>query len=115
MDKNYRICKTCGTQYKACLTPNPGVFRWRDVACSPECAMKYLERVEASRGVKPVQQEAVPAVEHEVATAVETHATEAEPSVPEEGTVAVVAVSACCDYDDDEFEDELDDECEDEE
>jgi len=43
-------CKTCGKLYEACRTPNPhGVFRWRDVACSVECAEKYLAAIEKSR------------------------------------------------------------------
>lgn len=33
----------CGKSYEACRTPNPnGVFRWREVACSYECAQQYI-------------------------------------------------------------------------
>lgn len=50
MAKAIRVCKTCGKKYEACRTPNPtGVFRWRDVACSIECAQKYLAAIEESR------------------------------------------------------------------
>lgn len=44
------ICKVCGKQYEACQTPNPGIFRWRDVGCSIECAEKYIHDVMAARG-----------------------------------------------------------------
>lgn len=44
------ICKVCGKQYEACQTPNPGVFRWRDVGCSIECAEKYIRDVMIARG-----------------------------------------------------------------
>lgn len=49
MPKEMRICKTCGKEYEACRTPNRGVFRWRDIACSYECALKYIEKVENAR------------------------------------------------------------------
>lgn len=45
-----KICKECGASYEACRTPTPkGLFRWRDVACSPECAMSYMNRVMEAR------------------------------------------------------------------
>lgn len=50
MPKVMKICKTCGKEYEACHTPNPGIFRWRDVACSPECAQKYIYEVMVARG-----------------------------------------------------------------
>ena len=50
MAKVMKICKACGKEYEACHTPNPGVFRWRDVACSPECAEKYIHDVMVARG-----------------------------------------------------------------
>lgn len=48
-----KICRVCGKSYEACHTQRPdnGVFRWQDVACSPECGSIYLARIEASRGV----------------------------------------------------------------
>lgn len=50
MPKVTRICKACGKEYEACRTPNWGVFRWRDVACSIECAEKYFHDVMVARG-----------------------------------------------------------------
>lgn len=51
MPKATRICKVCGKEYEYCHTQRrvPGVFRWVDVACSPECGSIYLERIRASR------------------------------------------------------------------
>lgn len=72
MPKEMRICKTCGKEYEACHTPNRGVFRWRDIACSYECALKYIEAVEKARGNA---EEAQPAAEEPVV---------AEPIVTEE-------------------------------
>ena len=47
-----RTCRVCGKEYDGCCTPNPtGVFRWRDVACSPECGAIYLDRINQSRGI----------------------------------------------------------------
>lgn len=66
MAKTMLICKACGKEYEACRTPNPGIFRWRDVACSEECARKYIYEVQLARGeiteepaVTPVQEESV--------------------------------------------------------
>lgn len=50
MPKVTKICKTCGKEYEACHTPNPGIMRWRDVACSPECASAYFRAVAIARG-----------------------------------------------------------------
>lgn len=46
-----RICKVCGNEYDYCRSFNPSadIFRWNDVACSPEHAAIYFARVEASR------------------------------------------------------------------
>ena len=46
-------CRVCGKMYKACRAANvpDGVFRWQDVACSPECGSVYLQRVMESRGL----------------------------------------------------------------
>lgn len=49
MPRVKRICKQCGKTYEACRTAIPGAFNWRDVACSKECAMIYMERIEESR------------------------------------------------------------------
>lgn len=46
-----RICKVCGCEYEYCHTARrvAGVFRWQDVACSPEHGNEYLARIIASR------------------------------------------------------------------
>ena len=51
MAKATKICRVCGKTYEACRTAKniPGVFRWQDVACSPECGSIYLAKIEASR------------------------------------------------------------------
>lgn len=50
MPRVTKVCKACGKVYEACRTPNPGVFRWRDIACSIECAEKYIHDVMVARG-----------------------------------------------------------------
>lgn len=44
-------CRVCGKEYKACRTVSnvAGIFRWQEVACSPECGSIYLAKIEASR------------------------------------------------------------------
>ena len=44
-------CKVCGCEYEYCHTVRriAGVFRWQDVACSPDHGSVYLARIEASR------------------------------------------------------------------
>lgn len=48
-------CRVCGKLYEACHTArtNAGVFRWQEVACSPECGSIYLARIKESRNIKP--------------------------------------------------------------
>lgn len=50
-------CRVCGKPYEACHTMrhNAGVFRWQEVACSPECGSIYLARIEESRRVEKVE------------------------------------------------------------
>lgn len=50
-------CRVCGKPYEACRTIRnvAGVFRWQEVACSPECGSIYLARIEESRKSKPVE------------------------------------------------------------
>lgn len=52
MNTATKVCKTCGKTYEACRTvrSNSSVFRWQDVACSPECGQKYLTAIKISRG-----------------------------------------------------------------
>lgn len=49
-------CRVCGKSYEACRTVSktPGVFRWQEVACSPDCGAEYLRRVMAARSPAPV-------------------------------------------------------------
>lgn len=51
MPKAVKVCKVCGKKYEACKTTykNPQIFRWQDVACSPECGEIYFKQIEASR------------------------------------------------------------------
>ena len=48
-------CRVCGKDYEPCHSTKlqPGVFRWREVACSPECGTIYLRRINESRGLVP--------------------------------------------------------------
>lgn len=50
MPSGTRTCKICGCEYEYCKTHrSQNIFRWQDVACSPEHGQEYLERVIASR------------------------------------------------------------------
>lgn len=55
-----KICRVCGKEYEACRSAvaNVGVFRWQDVACSPECGAIYLARINESRGLASAQKKA---------------------------------------------------------
>lgn len=48
-------CRVCGKEYEACRSANrtAGVFRWQEVACSPECGAVYLEMIQKSRSKEP--------------------------------------------------------------
>lgn len=52
-----KVCRVCGKEYESCHSVNrdANVFRWQDVACSPECGATYLDRVNESRGIANVQ------------------------------------------------------------
>lgn len=52
-----KICRICGKEYEACRSTNrnAGVFRWQEVACSPECGTAYLEKINESRNPVNVQ------------------------------------------------------------
>lgn len=50
MPKSIKKCKVCGKEYEACRTFRAdNVFRWQDVACSPEHGSQYFAEVLASR------------------------------------------------------------------
>ncbi len=55
-------CKVCGELYEYCHTNRriAGVFRWQDVACSPEHGSIYLARIEASRAGTDAEVEKLP-------------------------------------------------------
>ena len=44
-------CRVCGKEYEACRSAKrvDGVFRWQDVACSPEHGADYLDLIRKSR------------------------------------------------------------------
>ena len=49
----------CGKSYEACRTMmnrTAGVFRWQEVACSPECGAEYLRRINEARNPTPSAQ-----------------------------------------------------------
>lgn len=48
-----KVCRVCGKEYEACRSANrnAGVFRWQEVACSPECGTAYLEKINESRNL----------------------------------------------------------------
>lgn len=50
-----KTCRVCGKNYEACHTMNKaaGIFRWQEVACSPECGAEYLRRVTEARNPVP--------------------------------------------------------------
>lgn len=51
MPKQKKVCRVCGAAYEACRSIKTGdaSFNWREVACSPECGMVYLQSVMAAR------------------------------------------------------------------
>ena len=80
-----KVCRVCGKEYEACRSANrnAGVFRWQEVACSPECGVIYLERVNESRNIVTAQKKSKhkkevpqPVVEPVVETVFETVAEE---------------------------------------
>lgn len=50
MATEIKKCRVCGATYEACRSPNTkNVFRWQDVACSPDCGAVYLRKIIQSR------------------------------------------------------------------
>lgn len=69
MPKAMLTCRVCGKKYEACHSARhniDGVFRWREMCCSPECGAIYLNRVNESRGIPSVNSEPAPAVQESV-------------------------------------------------
>ncbi len=57
MPKGTRKCKVCGAEYEYCKTNRPtGIFRYQDVACSPEHGSIYFARILESRSATPVSE-----------------------------------------------------------
>ena len=90
-----RTCRVCGKSYEACRTMSKtaGVFRWQEVACSPECGAEYLRRVTevrspSSLASKPAKarRRAAPIVEMARAPAAES-VSEPENQAPVEAPV----------------------------
>ena len=95
-------CRVCGKEYEYCHTFKhaDGVFRWQDVACSPECGSKYLAAVMENRG----------RVENKTDIKIEK---DAEKHLVED--ISDASVYDEDDYDDDDdFEDDSDEDDEDE-
>lgn len=84
-----KVCRVCGKEYEACRSANrsAGVFRWQEVACSPECGAAYLERINESRNVVNAQKKSKhkkeipqPVIEPVVETVFEAVAETEEPA-----------------------------------
>lgn len=56
--KVQKPCKICGNLYTPCgdCENDKSSFHWRNVACSIECGIKYLKKVEDARKNKSVVQ-----------------------------------------------------------
>ena len=50
-DKVQKPCRICGKMFTPCADCESvkSMFRWRRVACSPECAREYFAKIEKSR------------------------------------------------------------------
>lgn len=74
MPKVMKTCRVCGRLYEACRTVNNalGVFRWQEVACSPECGSVYLQKLNESRGIATKKTETESATTPVLEPAVET-------------------------------------------
>lgn len=53
-NKVQKPCRTCGKMFTPCADceNDKTMFRWKKVACSPECAKLYFAKIEASRQPK---------------------------------------------------------------
>ena len=52
--KVQKPCKICGKMFFPCADceNDKTMFRWKKVACSPECAKEYFAKIEISRRLK---------------------------------------------------------------
>lgn len=60
MASSKKVCRVCGKEYEACHSANmpAGVFRWQEVACSPECGEVYMQCVIEARAKASAHQKA---------------------------------------------------------
>lgn len=86
MAKKTIPCRVCGKQFEPCAfcQKNGDIFRWRNFACSLECANKYVAEAIAYRNrnaeikeeVQPVVEEATKTVEEPIVETTEEVAVE---------------------------------------
>lgn len=53
-NKVQKPCKICGKMFTPCADceNDKTMFRWKRIACSPECAKEYFKRIDESRKPK---------------------------------------------------------------
>ena len=77
MDEKKKIpCRVCGKQFEPCAfcQKNGDTFRWRNFACSLECANKYVaeaiayrnKKVEVKEEIQPVIEEVTETIENSI-------------------------------------------------
>ena len=51
MAKRTAVCRVCGKQFVPCnkSSASLGAFNYHSIACSPECGVEYLRRVQEAR------------------------------------------------------------------
>lgn len=57
-NKVQKPCRICGKMFTPCADceNDKTMFRWKRVACSPECAKEYFSRIEESRNQKIISE-----------------------------------------------------------
>lgn len=76
MAKKTIPCRVCGKQFEPCAfcQKNGDTFRWRNFACSLECANKYVaeaiayrnKKVEVKEEIQPVIEEVTETIENSI-------------------------------------------------
>lgn len=68
-----RKCKVCGCEYEYCHTTRrvEGVFRWQDVACSPEHGSIYFTQIMKSRSKENTENVLVEAKSNETSDVID--------------------------------------------
>lgn len=61
-------CRVCGRLFEPCATcqAHNDIFRWRNFACSRECAEKYISETIAYRNSLPALAEMYSNTKHEI-------------------------------------------------